>query len=121
MMSENRQLPIADENMKFTDLIKLISDYKLGMAMIIDKSGRLSGVLTDGDIRRTVLKYSDISNLIASEVMTVNPKTVQTTDFAASALHLMEKYSITTLAVVNDDREPIGVVHIHDILKAGVV
>ena len=53
--------------------------------------------------------------------MTVNPKTVQTTDFAASALHLMEKFSITTLPVVNDDNEPIGVVHIHDILKAGVV
>ncbi len=121
MMTENRKLPIADENMKFTELIKLISDYKLGMAMIIDNSGRLSGMLTDGDIRRTVLKYPDISKLLAKEVMTVNPKTVQTTDFAASALHLMEKYSITTLPVVNDDRKPIGVVHIHDILKAGVV
>jgi arabinose-5-phosphate isomerase len=121
MMSQERALPIAKEDTKFTDLIKLITDYKLGMAMIVDNSGRLSGMLTDGDIRRTVLKYSDITNLLAKEVMTVNPKTVQTTDFAASALHLMEKHSITTLPVVNDDNEPIGVVHIHDILKAGVV
>jgi len=121
MMTENRKLPISDENMKFTDLIQLISDYKLGMAMIIDKSGRLSGMLTDGDIRRTVLKYHDITNLYAKDVMTVNPKTVQASDFAATALHLMEKYSITTLPVVDDDNKPSGVVHIHDILKAGVV
>lgn len=121
MMTEDRKMPVAAEDTKFTDLIQLISDYKLGMAMITDKSGRLSGILTDGDIRRCVLKYNDITNLLAKDVMTVNPKTVQTTDFAASALHLMEKYSITTLAVVNDDNQPIGVVHIHDILKAGVV
>ena len=121
MMSEDRKLPVADEDTKFIDLIKLISEYKLGMAMLVDKSGKLTGILTDGDIRRTILKYPDISNLIAKDVMTMNPKTVRTTDFAASTLHLMEKYSITTLAVVNDNNEPIGVVHIHDILKAGVV
>lgn len=121
MSDKDRKLPIASEDTKFTDLIKLITDYKLGMAMIIDKSGRLSGMLTDGDIRRTVLKYPDITNLLAKDVMTVNPKTMQKDDFAARALHLMEKYSITTLPVVNDDNEPIGVVHIHDILKAGVV
>lgn len=121
MMSEERRLPISSEDIKFTELIKLITEYKLGMAMIVDKSGRLSGILTDGDIRRTVLKYSDISNLQAKDVMTINPKTVQEKDFAASALHLMEKHSITALAVVDDDNKPVGVVHIHDILKAGVV
>lgn len=121
MMSQERELPISDENKKFIELIQLISDYKLGMAMIIDEFGDLSGVLTDGDIRRTVLKYGDVSNLLAKDVMTQNPKTVKTTDFAATALHFMEKYSITTLPVVDDNKKPIGVVHIHDILKAGVV
>lgn len=120
MLKEN--LPIADENMLFTDLIKLISEHKLGMAIITDDAGRLSGILTDGDIRRVVVKYSsDITHLKAKEVMTINPKTVAQNDFAASALHLMEKYSITALAVVDDDNKPIGVVHIHDLLKAGVV
>ncbi|MCM1266187.1 MAG: KpsF/GutQ family sugar-phosphate isomerase [Candidatus Gastranaerophilales bacterium] len=121
MMTEDRKMPVASEDMKFTELIQLISDYRLGMAMIVDNSGRLSGILTDGDIRRCVLKHHDITNIVAKDVMTVNPKTVQSTDFAASALHLMEKYSITALAVVNDDNQPVGVVHIHDILKAGVV
>ena len=120
MLKEN--LPIADENILFTDLIKLISEHKLGMAIITDDAGRLSGILTDGDIRRVVVKYSsDITHLKAKEVMTINPKTVAQQGFAASALHLMEKYSITALAVVDDDNKPIGVVHIHDLLKAGVV
>ena len=120
MLKEN--LPIAPENMLFTDLIKLISDHKLGMAIITDESGKLSGILTDGDIRRVVVKYSSkIEDLTAKDVMTKNPKTVAETDFAASALHLMEKYSITALAVVDNLNTPIGVVHIHDLLKAGVV
>lgn len=121
MMTESRQMPVASENIGFTELVQMISDYKLGMAMLTDKSGRLSGILTDGDIRRIVLKHKDLDNLCAKDVMSVNPKTVQSKDFAASALHLMEKYSITALAVVDDDNNPVGVVHIHDILKAGVV
>lgn len=120
MLKEN--LPIADENILFTDLIKLISEYKLGMAIITDNAGRLSGILTDGDIRRVVVKYSsNIMTLKAKDVMTVNPKTLAGTEFAARALHLMEKYSITALAIVDDDNKPVGVVHIHDLLKAGVV
>jgi len=122
LMITDRKLPLAPENMKFTDLIALISEYKLGMAIITDESGRLSGILTDGDIRRVVLKYrTEITDLTAKEVMTVNPKTVGINDFAASALHLMEKHSITALAVVDDYNKPIAVVHIHDLLKAGVV
>lgn len=121
MMTESRQMPVASENIGFTELVQLISDYKLGMAMLTDKFGRLSGILTDGDIRRIVLKHKDLNNLVVKEVMSINPKTVQSNDFAASALHLMEKFSITALAVVDDDNMPVGVVHIHDILKAGVV
>ena len=122
LMLKDKVLPIASEDMSFTDLIKLISDHKLGMAIITDKAGRLSGIMTDGDIRRVVMKYSSkLEDLKAKDVMTVNPKTVEKSDFAAGALHLMEKFSITALAVVDTDNKPIGVVHIHDLLKAGVV
>ncbi len=120
MLQEN--LPIASEDMLFTDLIRLISEHKLGMAILTNPAGELTGIVTDGDIRRIVIKYnSDLSKLIAKDVMTKNPKTVARTDFAAAALHLMEKYSITALAVVDAKNAPIGVVHIHDLLKAGVV
>jgi len=120
MLADKEKLPIAHENDKFTDVIELITQYKLGMAMILDNSGVLTGVLTDGDIRRTLLKYHDTSNLLIKEVMTQNPKRISPDSYGASALNLMEKYSITALAVVDENSRPVGVIHIHDLLKAGV-
>lgn len=120
MLSDAEKLPIVHENDTFTSVIEIISKFKLGMAMIIDNSGKLSGVLTDGDIRRTLIKYPDTASLLIKDVMTVNPKRISGDKYAASALHLMEKYSITALAVVDGEDMPVGVIHIHDILKAGV-
>lgn len=120
MLTDRDKLPLAHETDSFADLIELISEKKLGMAMIVDENGVLSGVLTDGDIRRTLIKYQNIRPLVAKDVMSLNPKRISSTDYAASALHLMEKYSITVLAVVDDTNKPTGVIHIHDLLKAGV-
>lgn len=120
MLTDKDKLPIASESSSFAEVIQLISEKKLGMAMIINNEGLLSGVLTDGDIRRTLIKYQNITTLTAKEVMTVNPKYIAQKDYGASALNLMEKYSITALAVVDEDKKPIGVIHIHDLLKAGV-
>ena len=120
MLTDRERLPIAKESDTFANTIKLISEKKLGMAMIVNDEGILTGVLTDGDIRRTLIKYENIRPLLARDVMSANPKRISKTDYGAAALHLMEKYSITTLAVVDEDDKPIGVIHIHDILKAGV-
>ena len=120
MLSDPEKLPIVHENDTFTGVIEIISKFKLGMAMIVDNTGKLAGVLTDGDIRRTLIKYPDTASLLIKDVMTVNPKRISGEEYAASALHLMEKYSITALAVVDSSDKPIGVIHIHDILKAGV-
>ena len=120
MLSDLEKLPIVGENETFANVIKTVSQYKLGMAIVVDNNGKISGVLTDGDIRRTVIKYPDTVSLLIKDVMTVNPKRISSNEYAASALHLMEKYSITALAVVNSEDKPIGVIHIHDILKAGV-
>ncbi len=120
MLKDPEKLPITDENTSFADTIELISEKKLGMAMLTNGSGNLSGVLTDGDIRRTLIKYQNIRPLLAKDVMSPNPKYISQNDYAASALHLMEKYSITALAVVDENIRPIGVIHIHDLLKAGV-
>ena len=120
MLSDKDKLPIVHENDKFKDVIEIISKFKLGMAMIITDSGKLSGVLTDGDIRRTLIRYGSTESLSVKEIMTCNPKRISKDEYAASALHLMEKYSITALAVIDEHDQPIGVIHIHDILKAGV-
>lgn len=118
MRTEN--LPIARENEMFTDVIETISEHKLGLAIVTDKDGLLSGILTDGDIRRNLIKYKNVSNLKVTEAMTKSPKTVKADSYAASALHLMEKYSITALPVTDENGMPIGIVHVHDLLKAGI-
>lgn len=120
LMITGDRLPIAKENEKFTDVIEKITEYKLGMAMIVDDNGILTGVMTDGDIRRTLLKYTNTSSILIKDVMTKEPKRISAKDYGAGALNLMEKYSITALAVVDETNKPIGVIHIHDLLKAGV-
>lgn len=120
LMITGERMPIVADFEDFTSVINTISTYKLGMAMVLDSEKKLSGVLTDGDIRRTVIKYHDTSSLKVKEVMTLNPKRITEDAYAASALNLMEKFSITALAVVDDNNFPVGVIHIHDLLRAGV-
>lgn len=119
-LMKTEDLPVASESDKFNQVVEIITEHKLGMAMILNSAGELSGVLTDGDIRRTLMKYGNTSNLVIKDVMTVNPKRITASSYGASALNLMEKYSITALAVVDENNKPVGVVHIHDLLKAGV-
>ena len=119
LMITGDRLPVVNENEDFTEVIEIISKYKLGMAMLVNYNGDLTGILTDGDIRRTLIKHPNVQNLKVKDVMTINPKVISAEDYGASALHLMEKYSITALAVI-DNKKPIGVIHIHDLLKAGI-
>lgn len=120
LMITGDKMPVVSDSLSFTSVINTISEYKLGMAMIVDASGQLTGVLTDGDIRRTIIKHSDTSSLQVKDVMTVNPKRITSDAYAASALNLMEKFSITALAVVDENNIPVGVIHVHDLLRAGV-
>lgn len=120
LMIKDDRLPLASEDEKFTDVIELISQKKLGVAILTDKNGTMTGVLTDGDIRRTLIKHHDIKDLAVKDVMTVNPKTILPNELAAKALHLMEKYSITALTITDENKKPVGVLHIHDLLRAGV-
>ena len=112
-------IPVVDENLSFIEAVKLISDKKLGCAYILNQDKTLKGVITDGDIRRILLKYGNINDLRVKDVMVLNPKSVSVDDLAAKALSIMEKFSITSLGVV-DNSKLIGIIHIHDLLKAGV-
>ncbi len=119
-LMKTEDLPVASENDSFNKVIEIITAHKLGMAMILNSNKELTGVLTDGDIRRTLIKFGNTSNLVIKDVMTSNPKKITANSYGASALNLMEKYSITALAVVDENNRPVGVIHIHDLLKAGV-
>ena len=119
MISDDR-MPVMNSNSKFLDAVKYISEKRLGCAILVDDFGTMQGVLTDGDIRRILLAHPDVTNLVTKDVMTKNPKTVSANSIATKALAIMEKYSITSLAVVDADNKPVGIIHVHDLLKEGV-
>ena len=82
---------------------------------------RLEGIITDGDLRRMMEKYDDVDRVTAKDVMSKSPKTISEDELAYNAYRMMEQNSITQLVVVDNDRHYKGMVHIHDILREGVV
>lgn len=98
-----------------------MTQKKLGMTTIVDEKEELAGVFTDGDIRRAFDNNADIHKTMIHEIMTKNPKVIRSGMLAAEALHIMETYKITSLVVTNESKKPIGIVHMHDILRAGVM
>jgi len=99
-----------------------MSSKRLGHAIVIDKNGQISGILTDGDVRRGLEKWAGrLFELTAGEVMTKNPKTITSEELAAKALSILEKNSITALIVPDEKDRPVGIIHLHDILKQGII
>jgi arabinose-5-phosphate isomerase len=99
------------------DAILVISAKRLGCVGVVDGGGALAGIITDGDLRRHM--RPDLLELAAAEVMTRAPKTIRPQALAAEALGVMNQHAITSLFVVEDGR-PVGLIHIHDCLRAGV-
>ncbi len=120
LMKQQEELPLITKEDFFQDAIREVSQKGLGVAIITDNTGGVEGILTDGDIRRAVLKYENIGNLTVKDVMTKNPKVISPQTLAAEALQIMETYSITSLVVADTSNKPKGIIHIHDLLKAGV-
>lgn len=114
------QLPLVYETATVSSALIEVTDKKLGMTCVINKYGSLTGVYTDGDVRRTLTRQYDINTTQVSEVMTKNCRTINKGLLAAEALAIMQKYSITALVVVDQDNKPYAVLHLHDLLKAGV-
>ena len=103
------------------DAILEISTKRLGITMVVDERGRLTGVITDGDLRRGLEKYSNLLERRAKECMTRHPKVIDKEELAARAVQVMEQYKITSLLVLDPAGRPAGLIHLHDILQAGVV
>lgn len=114
-------LPIVDENAMVCDALIEVTAKKLGMTCVVDSTGTLVGIYTDGDVRRTLTNHHDINTTSIKTVMTKQCRTIQPGLLAAEALALMQKYQITSLVVVDNDNRPKAVVHLHDLLKAGVI
>ena len=97
-----------------------ISSNRLGATAVVDDQNHLLGVITDGDLRRMLQSGKDIKTVTAGDVMTVNPKTIEETELAINAFQLMEKFSITQLVVLKNGHYA-GIIHLHDIIREGIV
>jgi arabinose-5-phosphate isomerase len=122
LMHAGDRLPTVSLDTPMSKAVIEMSSKRLGHAIVLDKKGRISGVMTDGDVRRGLEKWGGkLFELTAKEVMTRNPKTIPSEELAAKALAVMEGSSITALIVSDGEGIPAGIIHLHDILKQGIV
>jgi len=119
VMRTGEDIARVDREMTLSQVILEITSKRLGATCVFSK-GKLCGIITDGDLRRLMEKKHDIHSLLAKDIMSPEPITVPEGILAAKALRVMEDYSINQLIVVNQDNEPVGMIHIHDLLKSGL-
>jgi len=118
-LSVNNALPSVNQNALIPEVIIEISSKRLGATAVLDND-ELVGVITDGDLRRMIEKHNDFRQLKAYDVMTKHPLTVDQDELVVAALELMRKNNITQLPVVSENKY-VGVIHLHDILREGIL
>ena len=116
LMHAGAALPRVSLDAKIPDVIHEISRQRLGMTTVTDASGALAGIVTDGDLRRLMeRRRGETFELSAKDCLTPQPVTIGPEEFASAALHLMEERKITSVIVVDAERRPLGVLHVHDL------
>ncbi len=120
IMHTGSEIPCTPSGATLSKALLEMSSKALGMTTIQDSSGCLIGLFTDGDLRRTLDHGVDFKTALIDEVMTRNPQRIKPGILAAEALHIMEERKITALIVVDESNHPVGVLHLHDILRSGV-
>jgi arabinose-5-phosphate isomerase len=123
VMHVGDEIPVVYENTLMKEALVEITSKRLGVTGVMNDRKELMGVITDGDLRRALERYPDLLKRTAAEVMTRNPKWIEADTLAAQAVQRMEEHSITSLFVLDraGERVPRGIIHLHDLLKAGVV
>ncbi len=122
LMITGNKLPVITENAKMKKALKIITIKKLGVLIVRQKNGNTNGIITDGDLKRIAQKYKNFENLEIKKVMKKNPITVSKDTLAVSALSIMNSRKITSLCVHKNknQKKTIGLIHMHDILKANI-
>jgi arabinose-5-phosphate isomerase len=121
IMQEGENIPAVALSTTLSEALLEMTQKGLGMTTILNGEGTLAGIFTDGDLRRALDSGSDIRDLLASDVMNSSPNTIKAEILAAEALAIMEAKSITSLVAINEQRQPVGVIHLHDLLRAGLI
>lgn len=122
LMHSGSELPVAQENTVMTQVVHVINEKKFGVAVIIDDESSVSGIITDGDLRRLLLKGIDFSKENAAACMTRNPQTIGQENLAVEALKIMEDHFITSLVVSSQDNGTLkGLLHLHDLWRTEMI
>ncbi len=121
LMHSGEDIPRIKEDADIYQVLKEISQKRLGMTLVVGGQDQLLGIITDGDLRRLIEKQKDISQTCAKDMMGGKPKTITRDTLATKAVRIMQNHAITSLAVISDDQKIEGIIHLHDILKAGIV
>ncbi len=120
IMHHGSQLPIVTEDAALNDALIEITSKRLGMTTVVNQQGQLTGIFTDGDLRRALQSKVNIHQALIKDIMTQSCKTTSVDLLAAAALELMETHKITSLVVTDEQHKPVGIVHIHDLLNLGL-
>nr|WP_024306986.1 KpsF/GutQ family sugar-phosphate isomerase [Pseudomonas sp. P818] len=121
VMHAGDALPRVNRGTSLRDALLEMTQKGLGMTVVLEEDGRLAGIFTDGDLRRTLDKGIDVRQASIDEVMTPHGKTARAEMLAAEALKIMEDHKINALVVVDDQDNPVGALNMHDLLRAGVM
>ena len=116
----NNECPAVEMNEKISDIILEITSKRLGATVVLNREKQVIGMITDGDLRRMLKKYTSLEGLCATDIMGTQPKTIQSNTLAVQALQLMRSNSITQLIVL-DGKRYVGIIHLHDLLREGLV
>jgi arabinose-5-phosphate isomerase len=119
-MCTANKLPLINIDTSVQDAILTITKKKLGVGIVVDDNKKLIGIITDGDLRRAYKFGPKLFEKTAIDIMTINPKTITQKKLAYEALQIMEQFNITNLVVANEQSVVVGLVHIHDLIKAGI-
>ena len=121
LMHCDQEIPRVSEEAELKEIIREISAKSFGITTVVDGQGTLKGVITDGDLRRLFERSEEVFSVRAKDFMGTNPKLIEQDALAARAGMMMERYSITSLVIVNQSHQPAGLIHLHDLLHAGVL
>lgn len=121
LMHTGDRLPVTSIDKKVSDAVFMMSAKGFGCTAVVDDKGVLAGIITDGDLRRGLEKHENLFSMNIKDLQIKYPKVIDKNSLAAKALSIMEQFSITSLFIVDSETRPVGIIHLHDLLKEGIV
>ncbi len=120
VMTKGEDIPTVKSTDNFRKVLVEMNQKRFGGTCVLDEENKLVGIFTDGDLKRLLESGAKYDDLTAADVMTKNPKTTKMGSLAAHSMHIMKKYDIMQIIIIDDENKPVGIIHLHDLLNEGL-